>query len=115
MDDVEKRNAKYLEDYDKVSEGLTEIKDQYKLRFKSLRIDYARRLRDHVKELQYWRDTIRKLLYEHNIGADRLFHSITSSLKTYSVNYKSNLDFELEELLASTNFRNEKKKSKDST
>ena len=51
------------------------------------RILNAARLSDYAKELNFWRDTIRKILYlnsESKIVADELFSTVTDMLKTYN-------------------------------
>lgn len=47
----------------------------------------VRRLSDYSKELQFWRDTVRKLLYSSNGDqkiADKLFNEVSKTLKTYT-------------------------------
>lgn len=48
---------------------------------------YAARFSDYSRELAFWKDTIRKLLYtygESKNDADKFFDAITDSLKTYT-------------------------------
>jgi len=69
--------------YDKLlAEGRDIKKDNTKLR-----IILQARLIDTSKELQFWRDTIRKLLYSEQTGKDKaemLIQEITNTLKTYA-------------------------------
>nr|WP_054550305.1 hypothetical protein [Lysinibacillus sphaericus] len=55
------------------------------------------RLNDYSKELGFWRNTIRKILYnESNKGVDveKLFEIVSNSLKTYQTKEKSEFSFE---------------------
>ena len=52
-----------------------------------MKVYHLVRMRDYQKELDFWKDTIRKFLYkskETEDSAERLFSIITDSLKTYS-------------------------------
>lgn len=55
------------------------------------------RLHDYKKELSFWRNTIRKMLYTMPDGdkkAEKLIESVTDSLKTYNTNEKNEHEFE---------------------
>ncbi|MGG1244129.1 hypothetical protein ABE187_14855 [Bacillus cabrialesii] len=61
------------------------------------RILFMARLNDYKKELSFWRNTIRKTLYDNTSGdekAQKLIETVTSSLKTYNTNEKNMHDFE---------------------
>lgn len=61
------------------------------------------KLNDYRKELNFWRDTIRKILYRLPHGekkAEELFKIISSSLKTYQTHEKDNHDFETLKVLS---------------
>lgn len=52
---------------------------------------------DYRKELNFWRDTIRKLLYDkktNNKNADDLFKMVSSALKTYHTHEKNVFEYE---------------------
>lgn len=58
------------------------------------------RISDLNKELNFWRDTIRRILYSvksEKVTDDMLFKTVTSTLKTYTVNEKS--EKEIDEML----------------
>lgn len=63
------------------------------------------RLSDYARELDFWRDTIRKFMYQatgdSNV-AEKLIKEITENLKTYSTLYKPSpsVDFESIQILA---------------
>ncbi|KOR80609.1 hypothetical protein AM232_20715 [Bacillus sp. FJAT-21352] len=55
------------------------------------------KLNDYRKELNFWRNTIRKIIYQSPNGekkAEKLMEIVSSSLKTYQTNEKQNHDFE---------------------
>lgn len=55
------------------------------------------KLHDYSKELNFWRNTIRKILYKEKSkyqDADVLFNIVSNTLKTYQTNDKNNFDFE---------------------
>jgi hypothetical protein len=60
------------------------------------------KISDYEKELSFWRDTIRKMLYERKadkMTVDSLFDQVTKSLQTYSVQERG-VDFDAVETLA---------------
>jgi hypothetical protein len=68
-----------------------------------LRIVMVARLSDCMKELGFWRDTVRQLLYkmdESGLTAERLVQEITRTLKTYAAQDRMTLDYEAIEALA---------------
>ncbi|SRR5258706_6352162 len=70
--------------------------------FQRVRLLLLARLSDYEKELSFWRDTIRKILYEGKTDektVERLFDQVTKSLKTYSIQGRE-VDFAAIETLA---------------
>lgn len=62
------------------------------------------KLNDYQKELSFWRDTIRKIIYRLPNGenkAEQLIKIVSSSLKTYQTHEKQGYDFEALKVLAS--------------
>lgn len=58
---------------------------------------FKKELSDYSKENEFWRNTIRQLLYtgdKKNKKAEQLFETVTNQLQTYSVKSKRNLDLE---------------------
>lgn len=101
LDEVEKRHQKDLDEYksqmttykelgeyadsrrERVEKRLSDAEKVY-WRFKTTTL---KRLSDYSKELDFWRDTIRKVLYTANIDkshAEKLIDDVTNSLKTYT-------------------------------
>lgn len=63
---------------------------------------------DYIKELDFWRDTIRKILYfkDKKIDSDEIFKIVTDNLKTYSTLHKS-YDYEALKYIKDINKENE--------
>ena len=100
-------STKLDESHDKIEEASNKIKDlqdsvtieHRKIRRKShkeiakvhlrsakIKATLVRTISDYSKELNFWKDTIRKMLYDLSVDtktADRLFESITDTLETY--------------------------------
>lgn len=71
-------------------------------RMAKIRIFLLARLNDHSKELSFWRDTIRKILYksnEKNIQEDDIIDIVTKSLKTFKTKDKEYINDITTELL----------------
>ncbi|MCU4666576.1 hypothetical protein ABE321_07195 [Bacillus paralicheniformis] len=71
--------------------------DREKYKSAKARILLQAKLNDYKKELSFWRNTIRKVLYEIPDGekkAEKLIGTVTSSLETYETNEKNQHDFE---------------------
>ncbi|MBU8685520.1 hypothetical protein MOD67_16140 [Bacillus licheniformis] len=71
--------------------------DREKYKSAKARILLQAKLNDYKKELGFWRNTIRKVLYEIPDGekkAEKLIGTVTSSLETYETNEKNQHDFE---------------------
>lgn len=78
----------------KVQDELKQTRDD----FTKKQILNSAKLNDYSKELNFWRNTIRKVLYELPDGeekADKVLKSISSSLKTYQT---QNQEFDFEAL-----------------
>jgi hypothetical protein len=68
------------------------------------------KLYEYRKELSFWRDTVRKLLYQnksYDNGAEELFKTVSSTLKTYQTH--ENNQFDYEELKVLTKYLNDTK------
>ena len=63
-----------------------------------MRIYYITRMSDYKKELNFWKDTIRKMLYQSSkkIDTDDLFNVVTETLQTYGT--KSSVDTNIDEI-----------------
>ena len=56
---------------------------------------FKKQLSDYSKENEFWRNTIRQLLYtgdKKGKKAEQLFETVTNQLQTYTVKSKRNLD-----------------------
>ncbi|MFF2016073.1 hypothetical protein [Paenibacillus sp. NPDC058177] len=61
------------------------------------RILYSSRLNDFRKELTFWKDTVRRVLYktgENNIDSQELFNIVTTTLQTYQTKVNAEDDYE---------------------
>lgn len=87
----------------KITEALKE--DLYEAKYSSsrARILLQARLSDYAKELGFWRDTIRKVMYNSTgktISSDSLIEAVTENLKTYGAKSGKEIDFSTIEALA---------------
>ncbi|WP_174732987.1 hypothetical protein [Mesobacillus harenae] len=76
------------------------------------------RLNDYRKELNFWRNTIRKVIYELPKGeekAEQFMKTIASSLKTYQTHEKEEYNFETLKILSTMIKDTEKEAEKDSS
>lgn len=93
--DANNLQNKFKETETKIEEAKTEsLKKQILLQAK---------LNDYRKELNFWRNTIRKVIYELPNGekkAEEIFKSISTSLKTYQTHENNNHDFETLKVLS---------------
>lgn len=86
-------NKKVNEKVNKVNEELNDIK----LSLKKEKILLLNRIRDYKKELNFWRDTIRKILYENHYSdrqIERVFDSVTSNLETYGTKENEKISYD---------------------
>ncbi|GIP54812.1 hypothetical protein [Paenibacillus vini] len=93
LEEQEKERLKIFQDYERLVAEVEKLKDTH-IKWK---IIYQSKLKDFSKELNFWRDTIRKIIYKSSdtkIEADELFITVTKSLQTYQtrVNAEDNYD-----------------------
>lgn len=90
---------------ERVQVKLEEAKDEEERKLKETKQDLMRmkilllaRLSDYSKELTFWRDTIRKILYSTSKAgkkvAEEVIKEVTATLKTHSTLSESEVDFE---------------------
>ncbi|MGG0025251.1 hypothetical protein ABEY03_16345 [Bacillus inaquosorum] len=98
--DLDKKSKKKTEELSELRKTLNqafEETDRIKYHEKKKQILLLAKLNDYKKELTFWRNTIRKVLYELPDGdkkADKLIGTVTSSLKTYGTVEKNEHDYE---------------------
>ncbi len=102
-------NDLLTEQKDLKSEAAELKKDKHKLR-----IYYLTRMKDYKKELDFWKDTIRKFIYQsslNKVNSEELFDVVTDTLKTYGTKSKdiANIDeiFYLAHIMNENNKGNE--------
>lgn len=104
---TEKYNNKIREDFDILKKSLDEDREkvnEFKMTFARQKVILYRKLSDYSKELEFWRNTIRKILYnkhENKKDVEEIIEKITSNLETYSTHRHSNAKYEEIEALAS--------------
>lgn len=79
--------------FEKLSKDIDNKKKQLDRKNQELRSYYLVRVSDVQKELSFWRDTVRKLLYDSQNKfqtADKLIETVTATLKTYTTRDHSN-------------------------
>jgi len=84
---------------DKKADASMAVSKETKNSLREMKIYYLSRMKDYQKELTFWKDTVRKTLYQSgsaNKEIDILFEQITDSLKTYGT--KSTADNNIEEI-----------------
>lgn len=90
--EVEEKSEKSSAEVEKLSDKMDDQKEQSKKAINELRLYYFARISDLQKELSFWRDTVRKMLYnsqnEFQI-ADKVIETVTSTLKTYTTRKRS--------------------------
>lgn len=96
-EELERRNEESRQDTEDLKSTAREMKDELLSVQKvaaRFRVINLRRLEDYKRELQFWKDTIRKMLYTGD-GKDEktqiLFNIVTDSLKSYSTKENSTL------------------------
>lgn len=83
--EFENREMKIKKETEDINTKLEKTKED----FHKTRLIYISRIKDYNKELNFWRDTVRKLLYESKnkqIDSEILIKTVTESLGTYQVN-----------------------------
>lgn len=114
---IKEKNKKLDEIERTLEETHSELKDVKKKFHKSV-FFFKKELSDYSKENEFWRNTIRQLLYtgdKKNKKAEQLFETVTNQLQTYSVKSKRNLDIDeiifVAEELEEYDIKNKKSKS----
>lgn len=98
--EVEEKSEKCRADTKKLSDEIDVQKEQSKKAIHELRLYYVARISDLQKELSFWRDTVRKILYNSQNEfqtADKVIQTVTSKLKTYTT--QKRCDENIDELL----------------
>ena len=98
--EVEEKSEKASAEVEKLSSKMDDQKEQSTKAINELRLYYFARISDLQKELSFWRDTVRKMLYnsQHEFQtADKVIDTVTSTLKTYTTRKRS--DENMDELL----------------
>ena len=93
---IKEKNKKLNEIEQTLEKTDTELKDVKKKFHKAIFL-FKKQLSDYSKENEFWRNTVRQLLYtgdRKNKKAEQLFETVTNQLQTYSVKSKRNLDLE---------------------
>lgn len=75
----------------------------YKKMAAKVQILLMSRLSDYSKELSFWRDTVRKMLYQSTgskIDGEKLISTVTEQLKTYGTLEKADVEFDVLETMA---------------
>ncbi|CEG30034.1 hypothetical protein [Peribacillus simplex] len=112
-DEHEKISSELREESDRMNQGYKQMDQRYKQTEKYLssletRLNNSKKrtlllqakLNDYRKELNFWRNTIRKIIYQSYESpkgekkAEQLMEIVSSSLKTYQTNEKQDHDFE---------------------
>jgi uncharacterized membrane-anchored protein YhcB (DUF1043 family) len=106
-EDIKKDLERSRTEVQKSKELSAELKKEIEATYKKInkvREDSTKRhlliktkLYDYSKELNFWRDTIRKMLYQNKIdnnNAEELFKAVSSSLKTYQTHKNNEHGFE---------------------
>lgn len=91
---IKEKNKKLDEIERTLEETHSELKDVKKKFHKSV-FFFKKELSDYSKENEFWRNTVRQLLYtgdKKNKRAEQLFETVTSQLQTYTVKSKRDLD-----------------------
>lgn len=81
--EVRRENDKIEKRLDKTEEEGKELENQ----LRRIKIRFVKTISDYAKELEFWKDTIRKILYESNknkIESEDIFKMVTLNLKTYN-------------------------------
>ncbi|SES12920.1 hypothetical protein [Salipaludibacillus aurantiacus] len=98
--DTEKRLSEIKKELETDRLKLEKLEDKYIKHLndsKKINILQKAKLNDYRKELSFWRDTIRKILYQMPGDEDKakeLIRIVTHSLKTFQTNEKNEPDFE---------------------
>jgi|GEM_PF-3818310 hypothetical protein len=91
------RLDKKLEETEKYQENLLKRCDDLKKEEYKTRLYYISRMKSYSKELDFWKDTIRKILYQSSTGEINetvIFDTVTKTLKTYGTRNNSDSNYE---------------------
>jgi hypothetical protein len=115
--DIQETRKQSAELEKRVDEAESELLESRK-KFEEYEKDYYRskvllraRLNDYAKELSFWRDTIRKTLYQsihHDKAAELVINQVTETLKTYGTRSNVTDDFEAIKVMAGILARSER-------
>lgn len=113
QEEIEKRNENLEKDSQKINEETKKMQKE----LHKYKLVLLARLRDYSKELSFWKDTIRKIMYktDENKNEDRsekLFKIVTKNLKTFSTRKDVEIDYKTIEILAEIFNYNEKEDGK---
>ncbi|KQU24983.1 hypothetical protein ASG65_16790 [Bacillus sp. Leaf13] len=92
-----------MEKLDKKLDESEKALEKFKIDSKKSQILLLAKLNDYRKELNFWRDTIRKIIYQLPNGdskAEQLIKIVSKSLKTYQTHEKQEHDFEALKVLS---------------
>lgn len=98
FEELEKKSDKQKREREELNKLILEMEQDVKVTKKNiLKRDFffKKQLSDYQKENEFWRNTIRQLLYngdKKNSQAEHIFEIITNNLQTYTVKSKANLD-----------------------
>jgi hypothetical protein len=95
--------SKKLDEAMAQAQELEEEASQITNKQKRIQILLLARLSDYSKELSFWRDTIRKILYQatgDSKGSETVINQVTETLRTYGTRSGAADDFETIEVLA---------------
>lgn len=87
--EIKKTQQKIEENLDKSEKDVVELVEQNK----KIKIKYIKIIKDYNRELDFWKDTIRKLLYnskKQKIKEEDIFREVTMNLKTFHTLDKCN-------------------------
>jgi hypothetical protein len=96
----ESNSKKMIEKIDSIKEDAKKIEKsyfEYRDAYLKIRVYLSARISEYQKELDFWRDTIRKVIYEETKNkndAEKLIDQVSLALKTYSLRENSTLDLD---------------------
>lgn len=91
---INEKNKKFEKIEKTLDKTQSELKD-VELKFHKAVFFFKKQLSDYSKENEFWRNTIRQMLYtgdKKEKKAEQLFETVTNQLQTYTVKSKRNLD-----------------------
>jgi hypothetical protein len=95
-----------IEEQEKINKKYDDLTERHKIlnkNSKKYKLLLLSRLRDYSKELSFWKDTIRKIMYKTSDKKDmskELFDIITKNLKTFSTKNDNEVDYKMVEVLS---------------